>query len=114
MTAIKYQENSNQSLVNKFRKKAFCFLMLATKSDQVLSALEFFDKSFDLSDIDTQYHDNYRDFFASILIDNLNTIPQEKRKLISISFVEPQSSGSGFRLLGDIFKYDIIALKGSC
>ena len=86
--------------------------MLATKSDQVLSALEFFDKSFDLSDIDKKYHDDCRDFWASILIDIINSMHQEKRKFISISFVEPQSFWTGFRLPGDGFRYDILALKG--
>ena len=96
-----------------FRKTALYFIILASRSKQVLSALEFFDKNFNLDDIDRDFQDEYRDFWGSILIDNINLLPQEKRKLISISFVEPQSSGTGFRFPADVLRYDIIALKSN-
>lgn len=96
-----------------FRKKALSFIILASKSEYVLSAIEFFDKNFNLNDVDRGSHDDYRDYWASILIENINLLSQEKRNLVSISFVEPQSHEAGFRVLGDFLRYDIIAIKST-
>lgn len=90
-----------------FRKKALYFIILASRSEQVLSAFEFFDKNFNLEDIAGDSHNAYRDFWGSVLINNINLLPQEKRKLVSISFVEPRSPETGFRFLGNILTYDI-------
>ena len=95
-----------------FFKKALSFIILASKSEHVLSAFNFFDKNFCLDDIGKdEYKAEYRDYWASILIDNINLLPQEKRKLVSISFIEPLTSGTGFQLPGDALKYDIIGFK---
>lgn len=95
-----------------FFKKALSFIILASKSEHALSAFDFFDKNLCLDDIDKdECKAEYRDYWASILIDNINLLPQEKKDLISISFVEPLTSGTGFQLPGDALKYDIIGFK---
>ena len=63
--------------------------------------------------MDSDYHDEYRDSWASMLIENINLLPEEKRRLVSVSFIEPHSNVTGFRFPGDVLRYDIIACKSN-
>lgn len=94
-----------------FHKKSMQFIISASKSKSILSAFNFFHKNFNLKDIAKDSYDEYRDFWVSILMDNLNSLPPGRKELISISIVEPQTSGRGFILAGSKLRYDIIAFQ---
>jgi hypothetical protein len=91
-----------------FKKKALHFIIQASRSESILSALEFFNNHFTLVDMDKDTQDDYRDYWVSMVMDTITLLPHEKRKLLSASFVE---SVAGFRLPGDVLRYDIIAWK---
>lgn len=96
-----------------FTKKALYFIILASKSENIISAIDFFNKNFDLSDIPREDHQSYRDTWAAVLLDALNSLPSEKKKILSIAFIEPQSSDQVFCMTGTDLRFDIIALKQS-
>lgn len=94
-----------------FRKKALYFLLLATRRERPISAYEFFSDNFDLKEVKPDQHDDYRDYWMIILMEMVESIPQEKEKLFSIAFVEPPSANKGFRIAGSSLRYNVIAMK---
>lgn len=92
-----------------FRNHAFLFFRLARRSSVVLSALDYFEERFDLSELDKDAQEEYGDSWGGMVVDALDSMAPEERKLVRVAFVNPKSKGTGFRL-GEVFRYDIIAL----
>ncbi|MBA2649665.1 MAG: hypothetical protein H0U75_08765 [Legionella sp.] len=102
-------EDKKKELERHFLKTTLDFMISASKSEKTLSALEFFEKKIKLPDAGRDLYEAYRDLWCEKLLDTINVLAEEKRKLISLYFVE--APGNGFKLAGGVLRYDIIALK---
>lgn len=94
-----------------FLKTTLQFIIDASKSEHSLSAMNFFEKNIKLSKNEKNQYEHYFNLWGATLIENINLLPLQKKQIISITFVVPESSKNGFKITGTILNFDILASK---